>query len=155
MQCLNCWICQANAHYEPHHEKTCFLHICKNKGADQMCGNSFLNSKPLAIFCGCTALSDLAGNPEEAHIFQLFVFAFQHGKKNLLLSKYMDNTVFTEASPPTKSSVNKTKTIIKRETGKTVKRKFLSPAQQRVNDSQRQRAIDLYRKIKDKKVTPR
>ena len=67
----------------------------------------------------------------------------------------MDNTVFTEASPPTKSSVNKTKTITERETGKTVKRKFLSPAQQRVTDSQRQRAIDMYRKMKDKKGTPR
>lgn len=45
---------------------------------------------------------------------------------------------------------SKPKTIIKRQTGKTVKRKLLSPAEQRISDSQRQRAIDLYRKIKDK-----
>ena len=83
------------------------------------------------------------------------ILHFQHGKKNLLLSQYMDNTAFTEDSPSTKHSVNKPKTIAERETGKTVKRKFLSPAQQRLTDSQRQRAIDLYRKMKDKKMKPR
>ena len=25
--------------YVPHHEKTCILHICKNKGADQLWDN--------------------------------------------------------------------------------------------------------------------
>ena len=24
---------------EPRHEKICFLHICENKGADQLCSN--------------------------------------------------------------------------------------------------------------------
>ena len=24
---------------EPHHEKTCFKHVCENKGADQLHGN--------------------------------------------------------------------------------------------------------------------
>ena len=70
--------------------------ICKNKGADQLCGNREADQrlcfrytdsaipllskseifKPLAIFCGCAArfVSDLFGNPEdrfshnEAHI---------------------------------------------------------------------------------------
>ena len=61
--------------------------ICENKGADQLCGNrttdqrlcfcytdsttpllfKIRNSKPLAIFCGCTArfVWDLVGNPED------------------------------------------------------------------------------------------
>ena len=61
--------------------------ICQNKDADQLCGNHTAdqrlcfryidstipllpkskNSKPLAIFCGCTArfVLDLVGNPED------------------------------------------------------------------------------------------
>ena len=27
--------------HESHHEKTCFLHICENKDADQLCGDRF------------------------------------------------------------------------------------------------------------------
>ena len=60
------------------YEKYC---ICKNKRADQLCGNRaadqcplftlqtlyFLNLKPLVIICGCTDrfMSDLVGNPRD------------------------------------------------------------------------------------------
>ena len=63
--------------FQHRHEKACFLHICKNKGADQLCGNCaadqclcfcyiestlFIN----AIFSGCTAwfVLDLYRNPD-------------------------------------------------------------------------------------------
>ena len=38
-QVFPCWGSLNNAYYEPRHEKTCFLHICENKEADQLCGN--------------------------------------------------------------------------------------------------------------------
>ena len=83
--------------FEPHRENTCFLHICENKGADQLCGNrasdqrfcfgyidgtfpllglhKTQNFKLLAIFCGCRAwsVSDLVGNPEDRFSLGLFV----------------------------------------------------------------------------------
>ena len=45
--------------YELHHDKTCFFII--------------QNSKPLTIFCGCTAwfVSDLVGNPEDRFFFDM------------------------------------------------------------------------------------
>ena len=60
-------------------KKTTFFRICKNKGADQLCGNRAADISPfvfpsykvqsllLAIFCSCTArfLLDLVGNPED------------------------------------------------------------------------------------------
>ena len=68
---------------EPHREKTGFLPVCENKGADQLRSNCeadqrlcfrytdsaifFLNFKLLVSFCDCTGrfLSDLVGNPED------------------------------------------------------------------------------------------
>ena len=79
----------------------------------------------------------------------------QPKKRKLLLNDLMEAGTLSSIKQMGDNSVCKPKTLVKREEGKTVKRKFLSPAQQRITDSQRQRAIDLYRKLKNKKMKPR
>lgn len=82
-------------------------------------------------------------------------FSAKPKKRKLLLNDLMEAGTLSSIKQMGDNSVCKPKTLVKREEGKTVKRKFLSPAQQRITDSQRQRAIDLYRKLKNKKMKPR
>ena len=83
----------------------------------------------------------------------LIVSIFQSGKSGLLLNQLIkgENAEKERQSEEVKSS-NKPKNSSERQAGQTVKRKFLSPAQQRITDLQRQRAIDMYRKMKDTKI---
>lgn len=58
--------------------------------------------------------------------------------------------------PATKNSADDriasaVKSVAQRQVGESVKRKNLSPAQRQINDFQRQRAIDMYREIRNKK----
>ena len=85
----------------------------------------------------------------------LKAFIFQPGKRSLLLNQLVSGGTSNERLSKHNTSDNKTRIRVERQAGKTVKRKLLSPAQQRITDSQRQRAIDLYRKMKDQRIKPR
>ena len=65
---------------------------------------------------------------------------FQAGAKSLLLSNMLKGKPAEKPQP----------TI--RQVGKTLKRKLMSPAQQFIMDNERQKAIDNYRQLKNRKV---
>lgn len=66
------------------------------------------------------------------------------GKKSLLLKEIITDNAITNSGH---STANKT-----RELGQTKKRKHLSMAQQQIMDKEREKAIDLYRQLKAKKM---
>jgi len=87
----------------------------------------------------------------------VFVILFQPGKRALLLKDMMlgqksekdedsadDGPITHKAAP---------KSASQRNPGQTLKRKYLSPAQQRIADRQRLEAIALYRNVRDQKYS--
>ena len=72
--------------------------------------------------------------------FFMHLFFFQAGAKSLLLADMLQG----------KSSKKPTPTS--RQVGKTMKRKFMSPAQQFIMDNEREKAIENYRHLKKRKV---
>ncbi|KAL4239293.1 hypothetical protein ACF0H5_000110 [Mactra antiquata] len=78
------------------------------------------------------------------------------GKRSLLLKGMMDAQ---RNNADSESYVNSDivlkshpKTQAQRLAGQTIKRKYLSPVQKQITDFQRQKAIDLYRKMKDQNL---
>ena len=86
----------------------------------------------------------------------IYFYVLQPGKRSLLLKDMMDkgDDSSKAASSEKSDSVIKIrpKSQAQRQAGQTVKRKYLSPCQKQITDFERQRAIDLYRKMKDKKI---
>jgi hypothetical protein len=74
----------------------------------------------------------------------IYLNLFQPGKRSLLLKEII--TANSIQSPNASIQTNQ------RQLGQTTKRKNLSMAKQQVMDAERQKAIDLYRMMKDKKV---
>lgn len=74
------------------------------------------------------------------------------GKRSLLLKDMMEKG--DDNSKEKSDSVIKIrpKSRAQRQAGQTLKRKYLSPCQKQITDFERQKAIDLYRKMKDKKI---
>ncbi|XP_046576168.1 coiled-coil domain-containing protein 137-like isoform X2 [Haliotis rubra] len=68
------------------------------------------------------------------------------GKKSLLLKEvFTSNSSYSQQTPPGGQGG-------RRELGQTVKRKNLSMAQQHIMDHEREKAVQLYRELKDKKM---
>ncbi|KAH3747419.1 coiled-coil domain-containing protein 137-like [Dreissena polymorpha] len=76
------------------------------------------------------------------------------GKKSLLLKSLLDGSQSKTGSEETTEPIVHVavpKSHGDRKPGQTLKRKYLSPAQRQITDFQRQRAIDLYRDMRDRK----
>ena len=108
--CFSLFLC-LSVRYEPQHEKTSNLHICENKGADQLRGNreadqrhcfrytdstipllrsKIQNFQPLTIFCACTArfVSDLVGTQIVGFLTRrLISFCFDNFRINIQVIK--------------------------------------------------------------------
>lgn len=76
------------------------------------------------------------------------------GKRSLLLQAMFENSSSSSTNPNQNHPTNQPKSLIERQAGQTVKRKLLTPLQRQVADTQRQNAINRYRKLKEK-VTPK
>ncbi|XP_045212289.2 coiled-coil domain-containing protein 137-like [Mercenaria mercenaria] len=77
------------------------------------------------------------------------------GKRSLLLKEMMDAGGKSKALSTEQSDAIvriRPKSQAQRQAGQTVKRKYLSPVQKQITDFQRQKAIDLYREMKDQKL---
>lgn len=82
----------------------------------------------------------------------------QPGKRSLLLkdmiSTPQDNDSSDSNNKPDHVIKNHPKSQAQRLAGQTIKRKYLSPVQKQITDFQRQKAIDLYRRMKERKIKP-
>lgn len=63
----------------------------------------------------------------------------------------IEGTTSSESAASDRQAAAAVKSMTQRQVGQTVKRKNMPPAQRQIVDFQRQRAIDLYRQMRDKK----
>lgn len=59
--------------------------------------------------------------------------------------------MFETADTDASKQIAAAKSVAQRQIGQSVKRKNLSPAQRQISDFQRQKAVDLYRQMRNKK----